>query len=179
MIFSHIGKIVEADFRAIPNHYPNVSLDAFQVMPNHLHAIITIKETSRRDTTPSCPANELQPAPRQRQFGKPVKGSLSTIIGAYKSGVTIKVQNAGLQFKEPLWQSRFYDHVIRYDVDFFMVQQYISPNPVMWEHDIDNPNAKPISFAEFEKILEEKYHISGKALYMIVNSKKFGRLRIT
>ncbi|MEK7671168.1 MAG: hypothetical protein AAB344_02995 [Bacteroidota bacterium] len=42
---SDIGRIVDEDWRAIPNHYGNVTLDAFQIMPNHLHGIIVINES--------------------------------------------------------------------------------------------------------------------------------------
>jgi len=133
---SDIGRIVDEDWRAIPNHYGNVTLDAFQIMPNHLHGIIVINESLSdkrghaggvslrneknnlnygRDTTPSCPDDESNDLVK-RKFGQPIGGSLSTIIGAYKSGVTIKIRNAGFHDGESIWQSRFYDHIIRGDV---------------------------------------------------------------
>ena len=30
----------------IPNHYPRVALDAFVIMPSHVHAIIVIADTA-------------------------------------------------------------------------------------------------------------------------------------
>ncbi len=40
MILSNYGKIVAENWKAIPNHFKNVSLDYYVVMPNHLHGII-------------------------------------------------------------------------------------------------------------------------------------------
>ena len=36
------GEIVEACWKDLPSRYPNVELDAFVVMPNHVHGIIVI-----------------------------------------------------------------------------------------------------------------------------------------
>jgi len=178
LVPSDIGKIVDADWQRLTEHYPHIVLDEYQLMPNHLHAIVTIKETARGDMALSPLLGAKKPSPPERKFGKPIGCSVSTIIGAYKSGVTIKARKAGLVHNESLWQSRFYDHVIRSDRDFFMIQQYIKLNPTMWEYDVDNPDARGISFEEFEKRLEEKYGITGMALYIIVDSKKFNRLRL-
>lgn len=202
ILLSDIGKIAFDDWLAIPNHYQNISLDTFQIMPNHIHGIIVINESpqpSCRDTTQSCPDVEMLKAElresrvansqghggamslqnsRVRKFGQPIRGSLSAILGAYKAGVTFSVRAARLHHETPLWQSRFYDHIIRDDIELFMIHQYIKLNPLFWEYDIDNPNGSSISFEDFEKMLVEKYDITGNALYMIVDSKKMNRLRI-
>jgi len=41
---SEIGKIVDECWREIPEHFPSVKVGAFQIMPNHVHGIITIKD---------------------------------------------------------------------------------------------------------------------------------------
>ena len=38
------GQIIESRWTEITNHFPNVSLDEFIVMPNHLHGIILISD---------------------------------------------------------------------------------------------------------------------------------------
>jgi putative transposase len=38
------GKIVRKTWHELPKHYASIELDAFVVMPNHLHAIISIEE---------------------------------------------------------------------------------------------------------------------------------------
>src|SRR5574341_1277942 len=41
------GRIVQACWDAITIHFPFVALDAFMVMPNHIHGIIVLNETSK------------------------------------------------------------------------------------------------------------------------------------
>ncbi len=45
MQFSEIGQMAEKFWHEIPQHFPFVELDAFVVMPNHIHGIITIAKT--------------------------------------------------------------------------------------------------------------------------------------
>src|ERR1700690_4035484 len=40
---SGAGRIVVDCWNSIPNHFPNVELDQFVVMPNHLHGILWIQ----------------------------------------------------------------------------------------------------------------------------------------
>jgi putative transposase len=37
------------------------------------------------------------------------------------------------------WQPRFYDHIIRDEISFNQIRQYIFNNPVQWESDRENP----------------------------------------
>ncbi len=46
---SSIGRVVDEAIRAIPAHYPNVALDKFVVMPNHIHLILALAEPGRAD----------------------------------------------------------------------------------------------------------------------------------
>lgn len=39
-----LGKAVEDEWRSIPDHYPQVVIIALQLMPDHLHAIIYVRE---------------------------------------------------------------------------------------------------------------------------------------
>jgi len=42
VLLNEFGKIVESAWFDLPKHYRNVELDAFVVMPNHVHGIIFI-----------------------------------------------------------------------------------------------------------------------------------------
>ena len=44
MYLSDFGKIADEYWRAIPEHFPNVELGAYLVMPNHVHGIISITD---------------------------------------------------------------------------------------------------------------------------------------
>jgi REP element-mobilizing transposase RayT len=55
MNLSQRGMIVQQCWHDIPNHRPNVELDAFQIMPNHVHGIIWLV-----GATHSTPTRETQ-----------------------------------------------------------------------------------------------------------------------
>ena len=44
MQLSQRGQIAAECWRAIPNHFPNVEMGAFVVMPNHVHGIVILRE---------------------------------------------------------------------------------------------------------------------------------------
>lgn len=49
MVLNDIGRMVTELWLAIPDHFSNVELGEFVVMPNHIHGIISI--TNERATT--------------------------------------------------------------------------------------------------------------------------------
>jgi len=67
------------------------------------------------------------------KFGKPIPGSLSTIIGSFKSAVTKAADLAGR--KDFGWHGRFFDHIIRDGKDLDRIRKYILDNPANWVND--------------------------------------------
>jgi putative transposase len=59
----------------VPNHFHSVDVEPFIAMPNHIHGIATIHEHDRRGTTYRAPTKE--------GFGKPVTGSIPSIIRTF------------------------------------------------------------------------------------------------
>ena len=105
---SAAGMIAEKNLLAIPTHFPHIQIDQYVIMPNHIHAILSI---CKAETERACPFP-----------------TISTVIGSYKSSVS---KEAGF----PVWQTSFYDHVIRNETDYQMIWQYIENNPLKWELD--------------------------------------------
>jgi len=62
----------------------------------------------------------------------PKPGSLSRIVGSYKSAVSKHAHRLGYEFA---WQSRFYDHIIRNENDYVRISEYIVNNPQKWVDD--------------------------------------------
>src|SRR5215216_710218 len=75
------GEIALECWLAIPEHCPHVDLDAFLVMPNHVHGILVLVDA----------AIGRSHAPARERFGKPVSGSLPTIMRLYKAAVTRRI----------------------------------------------------------------------------------------
>jgi hypothetical protein len=63
MQLNDFGKIADECWRAIPEHFPNLELGAYIVMPNHVHGIIIIMENGMATTSsPSVGARHPAPA---------------------------------------------------------------------------------------------------------------------
>jgi REP element-mobilizing transposase RayT len=104
-----------------------VKLDAFVVMPNHIHGILVIdKLDDGRESTPE------PKTPGELRFRNQGRDTLSSIIGSYKSMVTKHARRIHADFE---WQERFYDHIIRDDEEFGKIVNYIETNVVNWAND--------------------------------------------
>jgi hypothetical protein len=97
------------------------------------------------------------------------RGSLSTILGSFKSAVTKQVHERDLTKESSVWQPRFHDHIIRDAFDHFYIEQYIVLNPLMWQLDRENPNAEGMSMEALEAALRDVYGLDGRELDRILN----------
>jgi len=127
VIHSFFFFFAEDFFNKIPEHFKNVEIDEFVVMPNHLHGIVIINDVvGTRDRV------------SLRRFGNIGKDSLSLIINQYKGSVTRFAHKNG--FDDFFWQPRFYEHIIRNDNDLHRIRTYIRNNPLKWSIDEYNNN---------------------------------------
>ena len=118
---SALGKIADTCWRAIPAHWPHARLDAYVIMPNHLHGIIVLQHS----TDPAL-------APAAETFGRPVSGSLPTIVRSFKASCT---REARRLCKDPtlcLWQRGYHERVVWDDAQWDRVRGYIQTNPLHW-----------------------------------------------
>ncbi|RRG24750.1 transposase [Ancylomarina euxinus] len=137
MHLSAIGKQANLYWSKIPQHFPHIELGEFIIMPNHIHGIIGIVHPhhhsvrSRHGVT-----SEYQPESNQNntnQFGKTIAGSISAIIGQFKSSLTRWSRKNGHDYFA--WQARFHDHIIRNEDAFKRIADYIKNNPANWQKD--------------------------------------------
>jgi REP element-mobilizing transposase RayT len=106
----------------IPNHFNNVKLDEFVIMPDHIHGIIVLNEMSRGNT----PSGRHTPWPGPTGIGPLKSHSLSSIINQYKGSVVRQCKKLGFEF---YWQKRFYDRIIRSTQALDNTRKYIINNP--------------------------------------------------
>ncbi len=138
MQLSNVGIIANILWYEIKTHAKNVELGEFVVMPNHIHGVLILNNNDCRDKACLVSTGETinkQPIETigQQRFQNQGKNSISSIIGSYKSAVTKHAGRLGFEF---VWQSRFYDHIIRNDKSFIKINQYIINNPAKWEDDM-------------------------------------------
>lgn len=106
---TNFGILANELWNEIPNHYPNIKLDEYIVMPDHIHGILFIVGDRH-----ACPL----PTRRQNQ-------KLSIVIGSYKSAVTKEIGKT-LFFE---WQKSFFDEIIKTNKEYLAIKKYITNNP--------------------------------------------------
>ena len=150
MQLSKIGEYATECWRKIPDHFPYFYLDAFVVMPNHVHGLVLIEKPftdnsrgsdivetrhalSLRQTN-SAKSQKLETGshPPHFRFRNQGKNTISAMVGSFKSAVTKLCNENKLPFG---WQSRFHDHIIRDKNEFYQIRNYINTNPANWKQD--------------------------------------------
>ncbi len=111
--------------------YPFASLDAFVVMPNHLHGIITIDSRSRsRGTSNRAPTGHQSAL---RHFHELPDHTLCSVIHGFKAAVTREICKIDDSLSGSLWQRNYHDSILYTPDEIDIVRRYIVNNPKTWE----------------------------------------------
>lgn len=108
---NQFGSVAEEYAERISAIYPNVQVDNYIVMPNHVHMILALQDVS----------------------GEQVKVTVEHVIGQYKSAVTKQIRK--IDPKGKVWQRSFHDHIIRNQQEYEKIWQYVQFNWQKWEKD--------------------------------------------
>ena len=109
--YTAYGEIAQEQLLLLEQRYPSLKIDQYVIMPNHIHAVLLLEETA----------------------GATVSPTIMDIVCAYKSLTTRKCKKA--QPVDKLFQTSFYEHVIRNREDYNEIAEYIVNNPKQWELD--------------------------------------------
>ena len=130
MTTNEAGLVVEKCWKEIPDHFPQVILDCFVVMPNHIHGIIEIRDTvGAKNLLPLQPL-PLQPLPTQQRGTSKTVGSM---VRGFKTGVTKWFR--GHTDIHQVWQRNYHEHIVRNEEAYFEISEYIEYNPAKWQED--------------------------------------------
>lgn len=114
------GEIVTKAWLKLSTLDPNITAGDFCLMPNHIHGIIMIENQPW----------EADAAERSS------RRSLQSLIRGFKSATAREYNKIVPQdMKNTLWQSSFYDRVIRNPEMLYEIQKYIQENPLKWQED--------------------------------------------
>jgi putative transposase len=97
-----LWRVAEAHWQRIPRHFPHVELDAWVVMPNHIHGILVIVDDQRGGEASPATGSHAEPVPASatglagemasgdasplsRRPRGVRSGSLGAIVGNFKS----------------------------------------------------------------------------------------------
>jgi Transposase and inactivated derivatives len=122
MQLNKIGKITELYWNEIMNYFPNVELDEYVIMPNHLHGIIILNEQCRGEVT----------SPLQ-------KPTLGKVVAYFKYQSTKLINEINVAPGNRFWQRSYYEHIVRSDKELNNIREYIVNNPMQWNADEENP----------------------------------------
>jgi len=124
LIKNDIGRAIQTAWEDLPKRFPEAALDAFIVMPNHIHGIIIVGA----------------------QFIAPTEGvinhapTLGEIVRTFKAMSTRRIREE--IYPHFFWQRNYYEHVIRDEKSLNRIREYIITNPLRWSLDRENPHAK-------------------------------------
>jgi REP element-mobilizing transposase RayT len=106
------GKIAEQQLFLLKERFPFVEIDNYVIMPNHIHIIFWLKF----DTAGASP-----------------RPTLMDVVCAFKSLTTRECKRVNQIDK--LFQTSFYEHIIRGKHDYEEISKYIHENPLKWQFD--------------------------------------------
>jgi putative transposase len=143
MILNDFGIIANQQWEKLPEQFTNIALDVFQVMPNHIHGILLLKDAAPVGVGLAPARDNTIPARETRVGTSPVPTKTTTvgnIVGAYKSQVAnlclkiFKQKHPG-EIMGKLWQRNYYEHIVRDEQSFLRIADYITNNPSNWNED--------------------------------------------
>ena len=135
------GQIAEREWRRTAEMRTAVTMDAWVVMPNHVHGIVVIEAADDSELVDeSRMAGDRRSPLRSGRSTIPVargpaKASLGALIAGYKAAVARSINELRGTNQPAIWQRSYYEHVIRNDEDLQRIREYIVNNPARWSDD--------------------------------------------
>jgi REP element-mobilizing transposase RayT len=134
------GRVVAEDWAKTTSLRPEVRLGQFVIMPNHLHALVSIvaaaEEPTHAETDAAASVGAHGRAPLHR-----APKSLGSMIAGFKAATTKRINNRRGTPGAPVWQRNYYERIIRNEAEYYRIAQYIVENPARWMDDEYYPKA--------------------------------------
>jgi putative transposase len=122
----------------LPIKFPNVKVDTFGIMPNHIHGIVFLIEKSSVGVDPCVDLGQTHRSAPTISLAKVVQWFKTMTTNDYIRGVK---QFGWIHFSGRVWQRNYYEHIIRNESDLHFTRTYIANNPNNWPGDQMNPNS--------------------------------------
>lgn len=159
MELNNAGKMTRDCWKNIPDHFPNVVLHEYIIMPNHVHGIIELVGANQhspnqhspnqhlsgtgKNNNPTIENNETKNVsngagnvPNGAKNISPPRSpskTIGSVVRGFKIGVTKWMRQNTDIFD--VWQRNYYEHIIRNEKSYGNISQYIISNPEKWEDD--------------------------------------------
>jgi len=113
------GEIAEECWMASPVHFKRVTLDAYVILPNHIHGIMVFNSVVGIQNSESL----------RNTYQHIILQSLGSVVRSFKGAVTRECNWRGIDFA---WQHNYFERVIRGEKDLVRIREYIHDNPSAW-----------------------------------------------
>ena len=140
------GEVVAITWNGLADKFGSVILDAFVIMPNHVHGIIVINnanasrgEAEDNESRLSVRTRSSSASPYTVLHMAQYQGGLGALIQAFKSKSTRRINAMRHTPGRPVWQRNYYERVIRHERELNAIRKYTAENPLRWALDIENP----------------------------------------
>ena len=142
MILNEAGIVAEKCWSAIPEHFPQVKLEEFVIMPNHIHGIIqidvgvnhirpVIQPTFTSATKIEMKQGKCNSLLQSRPNG--ASNTIGSIVRGFKTGVTQWFRTNTTMHN--IWQRNYHEHIIRNENAYLKISDYVQTNPKRWQED--------------------------------------------
>ncbi|MDO8617260.1 MAG: transposase [Dehalococcoidia bacterium] len=121
-ILEPVSHVVHAAWLGLQDRFPDVAVDEFVIMPNHVHGILVLGRTVVEGAASRAPT------------------SLADVVCAFKSVSAIAANKFLGRHSQPFWQRNYYERIIRNEDELNRIRQYVRDNPLRWADDPNNPN---------------------------------------
>ncbi len=127
MLLNSAGEMVKTVWFEIPLYYDGFVLHEFVLMPNHIHGIIEISQHNEQRTATG--GLSLQN-----------RMTVSDVVHRFKTLTTRRYiagvhKNGWESFHKKVWQRSYHEHVIRNEVSYKKIVEYVQLNPMKWKED--------------------------------------------
>ena len=110
-----------------------MTVDAFQIMPNHVHGVVVIGEGGGDNVRRRDAINRVSTGGATITHNPMGQGSLGEIIRWFKGRTSHDIHvNIDKFFT---WQPRYHDRIIRDEFEHNRIRKYIRENLEKWEQD--------------------------------------------
>ena len=111
-VYTQYGEIAHRQLLLLEQRYDFLKISEYIIMPNHIHIIFVLEN---------------------KTAGASPRPTIMDIVCAYKSLTTRECKTRGFQGR--LFQTSFYEHIIRSEKDYQECAKYIDENPTDWKLD--------------------------------------------
>jgi putative transposase len=144
MRLDELGQVVRSHWLKLPQYHAHLQLDAFVVMPNHIHGILVLVDrvvgAGLADNSARPVELITKPAPTEASAPKNHHG-IPEIIRGFKTFSARRINQKRNIQGSPVWQRNYYEHIIRNEESLHRIRQYIHHNPLSWQQDQLHPNS--------------------------------------